>query len=441
MGLRYFGTDGIRGQAFAPPLTIEETFRWGRAWAKAAADNGIQTLVAGWDGRTSCEPLLRAFLAGFGRKIETVLLGIVPTPAVAWIVSKRQLAWGLVVSASHNPPEDNGLKGFDNSGEKLSEDVEQAIEAAFATAVGPSTDELALEQEKKLDVQQKEMESYLDCLGGIVMPNTFPIVVDCAHGATAPWAKRLFSGAVQWLGVPSIGEKINVGIGSTHIDAVRQKVCSGKAALGAAFDGDGDRCLMVTGSGELIDGDQMAWLLALDRHNRGEKPEGLIGTQMSNGGLEQGLSELEIPFLRTPVGDKYMIREMKRTGWGLAAEASGHIIQRNMGPSGDGMATALSVLRALADKPEADRWGWRFSPWPLELINIKTKCRPALEECQALQKAMKGIERELGGTVRLVVRWSGTEPLLRLMAEAKDGRQVKWALDKLMEAAKDDMLV
>jgi phosphoglucosamine mutase len=198
---------------------------------------------------------------------------------------------------------------------------------------------------------------------------------------------------------------------------------------------------MVTGSGELIDGDQMAWLLALDRHKRGEKPEGLIGTQMSNGGLEQGLGELGIPFMRTPVGDKYMIREMKRTGWDLAAEASGHIIQRNLGPSGDGMATALSVLRALADKPETDRWSWRFSPWPLELINIKTKCRPALEECRAIQKAIKEIERDMGGTVRLVVRWSGTEPLLRLMAEAKDGHQVKRALDKLMEAAKDDMLV
>jgi len=441
MELKYFGTDGIRGRAFATPLTIEETFRWGRAWAKAATDNGIQALVAGWDGRTSCEPLLRAFLAGFGSKIETVLLGIVPTPAVAWIVSKRQQTWGLVVSASHNPPDDNGLKGFDTSGEKLSEDVEQAIEAAFAAAAGPSAAELAALQEKYLDIQQTEMENYLGCLGGIVMPSTFPIVVDCAHGATAPWAKRLFSGAVQWLGTPAIGEKINVGVGSTHIDALRQKVQSENAALGVAFDGDGDRCLMVAGSGELIDGDQMAWLLALDRHNRGERPEGLIGTLMSNGGLEQRLAELGIPFLRTPVGDKFMIREMKRTGWDLAAEASGHIIQRHLGPSGDGMATALSVLMALADKPEAERWGWRFQPWPLELVNIRTKSRAALEECRALQKAIEEIEQELGGSIRLVVRWSGTEPLLRLMAEAKDGLQVKRALDRLMEAAKEDMLI
>jgi len=441
MGLRYFGTDGIRGRAYAPPLTIEETFRWGRAWAKVASDSGIQALVAGWDGRASCEPLLRSFLAGFRCQIETVLLGIVPTPAVAWIVSKRQAAWGLVVSASHNPPGDNGLKGFDTNGEKLSEDVEQAIEEAFATAPPPTAEESAKSQERCLDIQQSEMENYLDCLGGIAVPNTSPIVVDCAHGATAPWAKRLFAGAVHWLGVPANGEKINVNVGSTHIDAVRQKVLSENAALGAAFDGDGDRCLMVTGSGELIDGDQMAWLLALDRHSRGEKPDGLIGTQMSNGGLEQGLGELGIPFLRTPVGDKYMIREMKRTGWDLAAEASGHIIQRNLGPSGDGMATALSVLRALADRPEADRWDWRFEPWPLELVNIKTKCRPALEECQAIQKAIEEIEHHPGGSVRLVVRWSGTEPLLRLMAEAKDRGQVRLALDRLLEAAKDDMLI
>jgi len=441
MELRYFGTDGIRGKAFEPPLTLEETFRWGGAWARAAADNGIQALVVGWDGRPSCEPLLRAFLAGFNRGAKTVLLGVVPTPAVAWIVSKRQNAWGLVVSASHNQPEDNGLKGFDTNGEKLSEDVELAIEEAFALEAAPSAKDLDAAQEKELELSQEEMENYLRCLGGMEAPSAFPIVVDCAHGATASWAKRLFTGAVRWIGTPTIGDKINVGVGSTHLDAVRREVLSSKSALGVAFDGDGDRCLMVTESGELIDGDQMAWLLALDRHGRGEAPEGLIGTQMTNGGLEQSLKDLGIPFLRTPVGDKFMIREMKRTGWDLAAEASGHIIQRTIGPSGDGMATALSVLKALTDRPKAERWAWRFDPWPLELVNVRTKCRRALDECLALQSAIKEIEQGHGDSIRLVVRWSGTEPLLRLMAEAKDGGQVKLALQRLMDAAREDMLV
>jgi phosphoglucosamine mutase len=437
MALKYFGTDGVRGRAFEPPLTIEDAYRWGGAWASVAKENGVRTLVAGWDGRTSCAPFLRAFLAGFGNGAETVLLGVAPTPAVAWVTSRRPNAWGLVLSASHNPPEDNGIKGFDSKGAKLPEGIECALESAFdampdAPAIQGSDLDLA--------IQQEDMEGYLTHLGGMHFPDSFPVVVDCAHGATAPWAPRLFTGAVQWIGVPTDGERINVGVGSTHLGALRKHLLATNAAAGVAFDGDGDRCLMLDDKGETVDGDQMLWLLAKEMKQRGGEPLGVIGTVMSNGGLEQGLNELGIPFVRTPVGDKYLVRELDSTGWDMAAEASGHLIQRHVGPGGDGMATALAVLRLIIEKPTERRWDWHFEQWPMQMVNLKVRQRKDLAACPALQSAIDGAKRECGGSVRLVVRWSGTEPLLRLMAEAKEQWRVEQAMGRLVDAAKADML-
>jgi len=441
MALKYFGTDGIRGRAFESPLSLEEVYRWGSAWAAVAKDNNIQKLTIGWDGRTSCTALLQAFLAGFGSGIKTILLGIVPTPAVAWITSRQKNAWGLVLSASHNPPEDNGLKGFDSKGTKLPEEVELAIESAFIAIPKDKAETYDWQRgDCGLPIQPDDMEEYLAHLGGMCIPGSFPIVMDCAHGATAPWAGRLFTGAVQWIGTPADGERINVGVGSTHMDALYKQVIATKAAAGVAFDGDGDRCLILNDKGEVIDGDQMLWLLAQDRSLHGRKPPGVIGTVMSNGGLEQGLNELGIPFVRTPVGDKFMVRELDSTGWDLCAEASGHLIQRHLGPSGDGLATALSVLKILVQKTAEHRWNWRFRPWPLKLVNIRAQ-RRELETCPTLQKVIKDAIQEHGDSIRLVIRWSGTEPLLRLMAEAKEHWQVEQVLDSLIDAAKADLLI
>lgn len=441
MELKYFGTDGIRGRAFAPPLSIEEMPRWGAAWAAAAKNSSIQSMVIGWDGRTSCEALLRPFLAGFGNEIKTELLGIVPTPAVAWAASRQAGAWGIVISASHNPPEDNGLKGFDSKGAKLPEDIELAIETEFIARKNGQGGEFAQNEGAPLPIQPGAMEKYLAHLGGMHIPDTFPIVIDCAHGATAHWAGRLFAGAVQWVGAPTDGSRINIGVGSTQLDALRRQVIATKAAAGVAFDGDGDRCLVLDGDGQVVDGDQMLWLLAAEQISQGSPPPGLVGTVMSNGALEEGLKKLDIPFRRTPVGDKYLVRELESTGWGLAAEQSGHLIQRGVGPSGDGMATALSVLRILVKKPKESRWAWRFEPWPWKLANLKTAARKDLNECPALQRAIGEIEKEDGGAIRLLVRWSGTEPLLRLMAEAKEARQVERAIEKLTSAAEADRLI
>ena len=438
MSLRYFGTDGIRGIALQSPLTLAEVTRWGAAWAQVAREAGVQRLVVGWDPRSSSESMAEAFILGVGSALEVLVLGMAPTPAVAWNVAQLSSTgaktWGLMISASHNPPKDNGLKGFNEAGEKLEEDQEQAIEAAFEAHPAPLT--LAVPS------LRLELGPYLAHLGGLDLPADFHIVIDCAHGATAEAAPQLYRGGdIHWIGVPADGPSINVGVGSTHLAALAATVLARGAQLGIAFDGDGDRCLLVDGEGRVVDGDQMVWLLAQDRVACGDNPPGVVGTLMTNGGLPQALGGLGIPFVRTAVGDKFLLREMAKLGWDLAAEASGHLIQKRVGPSGDGLAAALAVLRALLHRPAEHRWAWTFTSWPQRLVNLKARERKALEDCGSLLAAMDTIEQRWGDGVRQVVRWSGTEPKLRLMVEAERASWVDQALVELEAAARLDLVL
>nr|WP_320131636.1 hypothetical protein [uncultured Holophaga sp.] len=434
MALRYFGTDGVRGEALKAPLTLEDTVRWGAAWGQVARARGIAELILGWDPRCSSTALAEAFVQGLAGQVRTLVLGMVPTPAVAWVTARRPLSWGLMISASHNPPQDNGIKGFNHQGEKLSEEDEEAVERAFeATPVTPFLG-------AALTADASPVQEYLAHLGPLTLPPDFRLVVDCAHGATAPFAPALLQGpGLSWIGIPADGERINVGVGSTHLDGLRHRVLAEGAALGIAFDGDGDRCLMVDGQGDLVDGDQLLWLLVQDQVARGRAVPGVVGTLMSNGGLESALRHAGIPFTRTPVGDKFMLRELAQCGWDLAAEASGHLIQKHLGPSGDGLATALAALHALLARPEGERWSWRFEPWPLKLVNLTARDRRPVEQCPLLLKAMKRMETDFGDTLRVVVRWSGTEPKLRLMVEARETRLMEDTLDRLEEAARADL--
>jgi len=436
MSLRYFGTDGIRGVALRSPLSLEEVARWGAAWAQVALQAGVKRLVVGWDPRSSSGPMSEAFILGVGMGLKILVLGMAPTPAVAWNVARLSAeggkTWGLMISASHNPPEDNGLKGFNELGEKLEEDQEQAIEAAFAELAEPTT--------ISAPPAHLDLQPYLDHLEGITLPPDFRVVIDCAHGATAEAALELFRGGeIHWIGVPADGPKINVGVGSTHLDALAAAVVARGAQLGIAFDGDGDRCLLVDEAGEVVDGDQMVWLLAQDRVACGDAPPGVVGTLMTNGGLAQALGQADIPFVRTAVGDKFLLREMAKRGWDLAAEASGHLIQKRVGPSGDGLAAALSILRALLHRPADRRWAWTFRPWPQRLVNVLARDRKAVDACTELVSAMAGIEARWGSGVRQVVRWSGTEPKLRLMVEAQETAWVDEALRDLEVAARQDL--
>ena len=438
MSLRYFGTDGIRGVALRSPLTLEEVTRWGAAWAEVARASGVKRLVVGWDPRSSSGPMSEAFILGVGVGLKVLVLGMAPTPAVAWNVAKLstegEKTWGLMISASHNPPEDNGLKGFNELGEKLEEDQEATIESAF--------DELAEPTTISTPSARLDLDAYLTHLEGINLPPELRVVIDCAHGATAEAALELFRGGdIHWIGVPADGPKINVGVGSTHLSALSATVVARDAHLGIAFDGDGDRCLLVDGKGEVVDGDQMVWLLAQDRVACGDAPPGVVGTLMTNGGLHQALGHAGIPFVRTAVGDKYLLREMAKRGWDLAAEASGHLIQKRVGPSGDGLAAALSILRALLHRPTERRWAWTFQPWPQRLVNVMARDRKAVDACTELVAAMAGIEARWGDGVRQVVRWSGTEPKLRLMVEAQEAGWVDQALTELEAAARRDLAI
>ncbi len=435
MSLNYFGTDGIRGRALESPLRLEDASRWGAAWAQAARAEGVERLIVGWDPRLSSEPLFHAFRQGVGMRLDIVRLGLAPTPAVAWTVARSSEAgaktWGMMISASHNPPEDNGLKGFNELGEKLEEDQEAAIEAAFEALHEPTT---ILVEDRPGD-----LAPYLGHLGGIDLPASLPVVLDCAHGATAPFAEGLIRGAAAFLGVPADGARINTGVGSTHMDTLQAAVRSRGAALGIAFDGDGDRCLLVDPAGAVVDGDQILWLLVQDRLARGEPVPGVVGTLMTNAGFEAALASRGVPFVRTPVGDKFMLRELARRGWDLAAEASGHVIQKHLGPSGDGLATALAVLRALLRLDAPERWGWRFQPWPLRLENLQARERRPLAACGRLGQAQAALEAQHGDAIRVVVRWSGTEPKLRLMVEARTLELVDQALAALDAAARQDL--
>jgi phosphoglucosamine mutase len=435
MSLNYFGTDGIRGKALESPLRLEDASRWGAAWAQAARAEGVERLVVGWDPRLSSEPLFHAFRQGVGMRLEVLRLGLAPTPAVAWTVARLSAAgpktWGLMISASHNPPEDNGLKGFNELGEKLEEDQEGAIEDAFDVLQEPTT--ILVED------HPASLAPYLDHLGGIDLPASFPVVIDCAHGATAPFAAGLIRGAAASLGIPADGARINMGVGSTHLGTLQAEVRARGAALGIAFDGDGDRCLLVDPSGEVVDGDQILWLLVLDRLARGEAVPGVVGTLMTNAGFEAALASRGVPFVRTPVGDKFMLRELAKRGWDLAAEASGHVIQKHLGPSGDGLATALDVLRALLRREPSQRWSWRFQPWPLRLENLVARERRPLEACVLLADAQADLQKRHGDAIRVVVRWSGTEPKLRLMVEARTTELVDQALTELDAAARGDL--
>ncbi|HXC17525.1 MAG TPA: hypothetical protein VNV60_08810 [Holophagaceae bacterium] len=436
MTLKHFGTDGVRGRAYESPLTLGEATRWGCAWGSAARARGIRRLVVGWDPRLSSEPLWAAFHEGLGSELEVRVLGLAPTPAVAWTVAETSRAgvpaWGLMISASHNPPEDNGLKGFNTLGEKLSEEEEQAIEAAFEQALEPGVETIATTPES--------LDPYLRHLEGLDLPGDLKVVVDCAHGATGPSAKRLLRGpGLHWLAEAPDGGRINVGVGSTHLGALKAAVTAQSADFGFAFDGDGDRCLMVDGSGRELDGDQMLWLLVQDRIAAGDPPPGVVGTVMTNGGLEAALQSSCVPFVRTPVGDKFLLREMAARGWDLAAEASGHLIQKRVCPSGDGLATALSVLRALVHRPKAERLFWTFAPWPQRLVNVVARERRPVEAMPALKAAMAALEARYGTQARQVIRWSGTEPKLRLMVEAPEQAIVDEALSELEAAAWRDL--
>lgn len=432
MALQYFGTDGIRGKAFEGVLSKEHLIRWGLAWSEVAATEKIKKIFIGRDSRVSSKSILEIFSHAVHDAIEIVDLGVIPTPFLSYEISHHPQSWGVMISASHNPPEDNGIKGFDHQGNKLPERLELALEKVFDSFGG-------VQQARTLPLKHGSPTHYIEDHPGLLVPDSWGLVIDCAHGSAAAVARDFFIGPViHWIGTPADGNRINVKVGCTHLETVKQKVIETKSQMGIAFDGDGDRCLVVDESGTVFDGDQILWALVKERIHNQDAPKGVVGTLMTNGALEVALRTLGIPLLRTAVGDKHIHRELEAKGWDLGGEASGHIIQKRKCPTGDGIQTALSLLDIVSHHGFTHLFNHRFDPFPHRLLNLKTSQRRPLNECMTLVDAQKNVGRQMPD-VRVVIRWSGTENLLRIMVESPSLRSMTDALEILKSAALNDL--
>lgn len=434
----HFGADGIRGRALVQPLSLSDMHRWGAAWAKVAHSKGMQTLVLGWDPRPSAVSMARAFVNGAESTLSVRVLGMAPTPAVAFAAKEARKAWGVVLSAGHGPPSDNGLRGFDHHGCKLQEADEALIEEAYESAEPPAS----VEQKtgRGLEIDSAGMDSYLSAIGTILLPDHCKVVVDCAYGAVAPYAQRILQGgSIHWLGIPEDESKLNTSVGVNNLDALKAAVREFRADIGIAFDGDGDRCLMIDPGGGLLDGDQMLWLLVQRRIEMNDPPSGVVGTVLSNEGLAQALSEAGTHFVRAAVGDKFLSWALRDHGWDLGAEPSGHLVQRRRSPTGDGLLSALTVLGELLGRKPSERWAFRFVPWPVRAMNINAPRVVPLEACAKLRALMDTYAQAKSSELRAVVRWSGVEPKLRLIVEGKTAAIAEEALGRLRDAARADL--
>lgn len=438
----YFGTDGIRGQVGTWPITAEFMLRLGRAVGVAlAGKNGRATVVIGKDTRVSgymFESALEAGLVAAGADVR--LLGPMPTPAVAYLTHSLRADAGIVISASHNPHQDNGVKFFSAAGEKLDDAVEAAIErevdAEFVT-VSPS--KLGKAQ-RVSDAEARYAEFCKATLPKRFSLGGLHIVLDCAHGATYHVAPTVFAelGArVDVIGVQPDGFNINDGVGSMHMDALRETVRSKGADLGIAFDGDGDRVQMIDRNGVLADGDDILYVLARDWKQRGTLRGPVVGTQMSNFGLEQALQKLGIALLRARVGDRYVMQELRAHEGILGGETSGHILCLDRTTTGDGIISALAVLEALQRGGE-DLVAARadLHKLPQTTINVRAAGGHALVASAPVQAALSAVREKLAGQGRVVLRPSGTEPVVRVTIESADAQAVQTLAAFLADAVK-----
>jgi phosphoglucosamine mutase len=442
--MKLFGTDGIRGKAGQPPLIPETVARVGAALVRAFEDHARHRFVIGRDTRESGAWIEDELARGLTSEGATVVsAGIVPTPAVAYLARTEGFDAGIVISASHNPYEDNGIKVFGGSGTKLTEQLEAAVERIVADSSWTVTSQAGV-----IDRDQELSAHYVQHLLEIVKsagPLTGSrIVVDCANGATVPIAPKLFRDLgfdVQTIGTSPNGRNINLDCGSTHLDGLAHSVVSSKARLGIAFDGDGDRALFVDHEGKIVDGDAVMLMSAIHLKERGRLPgPAVVATVMSNIGLEIALRDRGIEMIRTAVGDKYVMEEMVKRGYALGGEQSGHVIFSEHLFTGDGLATALNVLRIMAESGrELSDLASALVTYPQVLVNVRVKEKTDLKTVPAIADTMRRVEEHLAGHGRLLVRYSGTEPLLRIMLEGQDDQQIREWADQIAGVVKEHL--
>ncbi|MBD9466304.1 phosphoglucosamine mutase [Pseudomonas sp. Pdm06] len=436
MSKKYFGTDGIRGRVGEYPITPDFMLKLGWAAGMAFRKMGACKVLVGKDTRISgymFESALEAGLTSAGA--DVMLLGPMPTPAIAYLTRTFQAQAGIVISASHNPHDDNGIKFFSGQGTKLPDDIELMIEELLDT---PMT---VVESSKIGKVSRINDASgrYIEfCKGSVPTGTSFSglkIVVDCAHGATykvAPSVFRELGADVVVLSAQPNGLNINHNCGSTHTEALQAAVLAEQADLGIAFDGDGDRVLMVDHTGTVVDGDELLFIIARDLHGRGKLQGGVVGTLMSNLGLELALADLDIPFVRANVGDRYVISELLERNWVIGGENSGHIVCFDHTTTGDAIIAALQVLMALKARNEGlaqSRQALRKCPQVL--INVRFGGGVSPLEHEKVKQASERVTEAMAGRGRVLLRKSGTEPLVRVMVEGEDEAQVRGYAEEL----------
>ena len=439
---KYFGTDGIRGLVGKGPITPDFVLKLGWAAGRVLSQQGTRKVIIGKDTRISgymLESALEAGLAAAG--LQAAFTGPMPTPAVAYLTRTFRAEAGIVISASHNPYYDNGIKFFSSEGTKLPDEVELAIEAELDKPLTCVESAMLGKAYRINDAAGRYIEF---CKG------TFPskydlagykIVVDCAHGATyhiAPSVFKELGAEVITIGCEPNGTNINHEVGATDVAALQAKVLEEKADFGIALDGDGDRVIMVDEEGNKVDGDQIAYIIARDALRRGELKGGVVGTLMTNLGMENALKNLGIPFVRAKVGDRYVMEELKQHGWLIGAENSGHVILLDKVTTGDGIVAGLQVMASIVGskmslKELAD--GVTMYPQVLENVRFAGDSNPL--ESDAVLSATAAVEAKLGDKGRVLLRKSGTEPLIRVMVEGEDAALVQESALLIAEAVKE----
>jgi phosphoglucosamine mutase len=438
---KLFGTDGVRGAA-GEFLTAELALALGRAATATAGEplTGAPQVLIVRDTRESGEMLEAALAAGVAAAGGHALLGgVLPTPGAALLTRRHGFHLAAVVSASHNPYADNGIKFFGPDGTKIADELEARIEALVAGDEQPPVRPIG--RIRKLHGAAGDYLRELELRFGQLDLSGRRVLLDCANGAThevAPEIFRRLGADVEAIAVEPDGRNINDGVGSTHVEALSAQVRSGGYDVGFAFDGDGDRVLAVDRAGEVVDGDELVALAALHLRGGGRLPgDGVAVTVMTNYGFHTAMREAGIEVAVTPVGDRHVLAELLRRGWGLGGEQSGHIIETGFVPSGDGIAAALLTLEALAGGDLAERRGMR--KLPQRLVNVRVRDRGALESATAVWEAVEAESTALEGRGRVLVRPSGTEPLVRVMVEAPDAAECKAVTNRLVAAVERDL--
>src|SRR3954447_15196058 len=441
MTRKFFGTDGIRGLTNREPMTAETALRVGQAaGAHFLRGDHRHRVVIGKDTRLSGYMMESAMVAGFTSVgMDVVLLGPMPTPAVAMLTRSMRADLGVMISASHNPFADNGIKLFGPDGYKLSDDDERAIERRLEKDPKLAKSELIGRARRIDDARGRYVQFAKDTFPEHLRLDGLKVVVDCANGAAyhvAPDALWELGAEVISLGVKPDGLNINDQCGSTHPELMQETVVASGADIGLAPDGDADRLIVADEKGQLVDGDQLMALIALGLHGRGElKGDAVVATVMSNLGLERKLGDAGLKLLRTKVGDRYVLEEMRARGCNVGGEQSGHIILTDHATTGDGLVAGLQVLAAPVERGiPASELLRQFEPLPQLLKNVRFNGGAEPLEADSVQKRIAAAEAELEGRGRLVIRKSGTEPLIRVMAEGDDAALVQRVVDDICEA-------